>query len=108
MGCPNKKSRAMRKGFFVCVLCILFFGTSPLSAQWWNPFAPKDYEECAESAAREITGNNFRRLRRLGIHTRGGAIIKVPNILSNQVSGENYIAPWRYNRAEHRHENRWP
>jgi hypothetical protein len=22
-------------------------------AQWWNPFAPKDYEDCAESAARD-------------------------------------------------------
>jgi hypothetical protein len=31
----------------------VLFETSPLSAQWWNPFAPKDYEDCAESAARD-------------------------------------------------------
>jgi hypothetical protein len=43
----------MRKGFFICALCILLFETSPLAAQWWNPFAPKDYEDCAENAARE-------------------------------------------------------
>ena len=68
----------MRKGFFVCALCILLFETSPLSAQWWNPFAPKDYEDCAESAARdakskaaldillEACDSNFKGRRKLG------------------------------------------
>jgi hypothetical protein len=23
------------------------------TAQWWNPFTPKDYEECAEQAAKD-------------------------------------------------------
>jgi len=43
----------MRKGLFIYTICIVLFETSPLSAQWWNPFAPKDYEDCAENAARE-------------------------------------------------------
>src|SRR6516162_2596114 len=43
----------MRKGLFIYALCIFLFETSPLSAQWWNLFAPKDYEDCAESAARD-------------------------------------------------------
>jgi hypothetical protein len=29
------------------------FGALPASAQWWNPLAPSDFEECSESAARE-------------------------------------------------------
>jgi hypothetical protein len=78
MGCPSKKSRAMRKGFFIYALCILLFETSPLSAQWWNPFAPKDYEDCAEGAARdakskaaldillEACDNKFKGRRKLG------------------------------------------
>ena len=27
--------------------------SSQASAQWWNPLAPSDYEECAEKAAKE-------------------------------------------------------
>jgi hypothetical protein len=52
-GQPNNHSAAALKGFFVCALCMVLFETSPLSAQWWNLFAPKDYEDCAESAARD-------------------------------------------------------
>jgi hypothetical protein len=33
-------------------LCLSLIATNSV-AQWWNPFAPSDYEECAESAARE-------------------------------------------------------
>jgi hypothetical protein len=25
----------------------------PAYAQWWNPFVPSDYEDCAERAARD-------------------------------------------------------
>jgi hypothetical protein len=28
-------------------------GTLPASAQWWNPLAPSDFEECSERAAKE-------------------------------------------------------
>jgi hypothetical protein len=28
-------------------------GTLPASAQWWNPLAPSDFEECTERAAKE-------------------------------------------------------
>ena len=35
------------------LICTLLSNTSPVHAQWWNPFAPKDYEDCAESAARD-------------------------------------------------------
>jgi hypothetical protein len=31
----------------------IFFVEEVSQAQWWNPFAPKDYEDCAESAARD-------------------------------------------------------
>jgi hypothetical protein len=30
---------------------------TPVFAQWWNPFAPSDYEECSESAARTAKTN---------------------------------------------------
>jgi hypothetical protein len=33
--------------------CALLFPAKTVHAQWWNPFAPKDYEECSESAARD-------------------------------------------------------
>jgi ABC transporter substrate binding protein len=33
-------------------LCLSLISTNSM-AQWWNPFAPSDYEECADSAARE-------------------------------------------------------
>jgi hypothetical protein len=68
----------MRKGLFIYALCIFLFETSPLSAQWWNLFAPKDYEDCAESAARdakskaaldillETCNSKFKGRRRLG------------------------------------------
>ena len=39
----------------VCILLALL-GT-PALAQWWNPFAPTDYEECAESAAKTAKTN---------------------------------------------------
>jgi hypothetical protein len=34
---------------------LVFFSTTslPAFAQWWNPLAPSDYEECAEQAAKE-------------------------------------------------------
>jgi hypothetical protein len=74
----NCELSLMRKVFFIYALCILLFETSPLSAQWWNPFAPKDYEDCAESAARdakskaaldillEACDNKFKGRRKLG------------------------------------------
>lgn len=34
-------------------LCILLYSDKGVWAQWWNPFGPKDYEECSENAARE-------------------------------------------------------
>lgn len=36
--------------------CFLLFCT-PALAQWWNPFAPGDYEECAEAAAKTAKTN---------------------------------------------------
>ena len=38
--------------FFAVMLSVLVFG-HVVYAQWWNPFAPKDYEACAESAAKD-------------------------------------------------------
>lgn len=32
---------------------ITIVSTKPLYSQWWNPFAPNDYEDCAESAAKD-------------------------------------------------------
>lgn len=40
----------------VCVFCVLM--GAPAAAQWWNPFAPSDYEECSESAARTAKTND--------------------------------------------------
>jgi hypothetical protein len=39
-----------------CVFLLALFCT-PVFAQWWNPFAPSDYEECSESAARTAKTN---------------------------------------------------
>jgi hypothetical protein len=39
----------------VCA-CFLLFCT-PALAQWWNPFAPSDYEDCAEAAAKTAKTN---------------------------------------------------
>jgi Skp family chaperone for outer membrane proteins len=35
----------------VCVFWLVLFH-APVFAQWWNPFAPADYEDCIESAAK--------------------------------------------------------
>ena len=32
-------------------------GASPADAQWWNPLAPSDFEECTERAAKEAKTN---------------------------------------------------
>ncbi|WP_316228650.1 hypothetical protein [Bradyrhizobium sp. SZCCHNR1045] len=39
----------------LCVCSALI--CTPALAQWWNPFAPSDYEECAESAAKTAKTN---------------------------------------------------
>ena len=40
---------------------VIFFSVALIPtvsfAQWWNPFAPSDYEECAESAAKSAKTN---------------------------------------------------
>jgi hypothetical protein len=38
---------------FSAALCVALIAARPACSQWWNPFAPKDYEECAERAARD-------------------------------------------------------
>ena len=38
---------------FSAALCVALIAARPAFSQWWNPFAPKDYEECAEQAARD-------------------------------------------------------
>jgi hypothetical protein len=38
---------------FSTALCVVLISARPACSQWWNPFAPKDYEECAERAARD-------------------------------------------------------
>jgi len=40
-----------RQVYGVLLITFAFFG--PAYAQWWNPFAPSDYEDCAERAARD-------------------------------------------------------
>jgi hypothetical protein len=44
-------SKAMVCAFLLALFC------TPAFAQWWNPFAPSDYEECSESAARSAKTN---------------------------------------------------
>jgi hypothetical protein len=44
----------------ICVFCVLI--STPAVAQWWNPFAPSDYEECAESAANSAKTNEALRV----------------------------------------------
>jgi hypothetical protein len=34
-------------------LCLIIVNCRPVYAQWWNPFSPKDYEDCAERAAKD-------------------------------------------------------
>jgi len=47
------------RGLLIAVLALLLgagggtYWMTPTYAQWWNPFAPRDYEDCAENAARE-------------------------------------------------------
>jgi hypothetical protein len=42
-----------RSNLVVAFAASLFALPSQTSAQWWNPFAPADYEECSEQAAKE-------------------------------------------------------
>ena len=45
---------ALAVGLAIWALAGVQWGSSStLNAQWWNPFAPSDYEECAEKAARD-------------------------------------------------------
>ncbi|MCS3929588.1 hypothetical protein M2175_004619 [Bradyrhizobium elkanii] len=44
----------------VCFFCALI--CTPAVAQWWNPFAPSDYEECAEGAAKSAKTNEALRI----------------------------------------------
>jgi hypothetical protein len=37
----------------LAIMYSIFLGGTSAYAQWWNPFAPKDYEDCSESAARD-------------------------------------------------------
>jgi hypothetical protein len=37
----------------LAVITFTLFGPAPADAQWWNPFGPSDYEDCAERAARD-------------------------------------------------------
>jgi hypothetical protein len=38
---------------FWLAVCLVLVSFSAAEAQWWNPFAPTDYEECASRAAKE-------------------------------------------------------
>ena len=49
--------RALVIAKLTLTVSIVFFSARSLYAQWWNPFAPRDYEECAESAAKEAKTN---------------------------------------------------
>jgi hypothetical protein len=48
----------MRRTISGSIVCgFLAFLPTAAVAQWWNPFAPTDYEECAESAAKSAKTN---------------------------------------------------
>src|SRR5258705_4917509 len=40
------------------VVLSTMLGALPASAQWWNPLAPSDYEECAERAAKDAKSSD--------------------------------------------------
>jgi Skp family chaperone for outer membrane proteins len=46
---------ALGRGIVTCAFltCALLSNAIPVHAQWWNLFAPRDFEECAESAAKD-------------------------------------------------------
>lgn len=43
----------LRPKLAVALAACLFVSPSQTYAQWWNPFAPADFEECSEQAAKE-------------------------------------------------------
>ena len=48
------------KIFFLAgaTIAATLFTSGQASAQWWNPFEPKDYEDCADKAAKTAVSNN--------------------------------------------------